>query len=307
MNDNVTNKMDKVKDFFRSSIGYVAIFLLCALYLCVSFVSISKTGKTVGEIVADTALAFVFGICLNSVFELQGILDGDRDPRMIATSRLHAETIDRISPHIEELSDWCDAKNSTAMKMQRVRILASCGLKYDDCFTEDGVALPYVPANYRTSENLIWWRRFKEEFRIFMAERSRYRCYEQAIKLSITPLTASVLTSEGGRPNDPFYLGRTKLEYERTQTVKTVITRVLTATIFGYYGASLIENFKWSSLVWVVLQIGIFAACGVISYYSAMMFVTDEYRGRIIKKIDNLQAFENFIKSKGGKENVEHD
>lgn len=306
MNDNVTNKIDKVKDFFRTSIGYVAIFILCALYLCVSFVSISKTGKTILEIIANTSLAFIFGICLNSIFELQGILDGDRDPRMMATSKLHAEAIDRISPNIEELSDWCDMRNANAIKMQRVRMLAAHGLKYEDCFTKDGVALPYVPASYAVSQNLSARRRRKEEKRISKAEKRRYKCYEQATRLTITPLTASVLTSEGGRPNDPFYLGRTKLEYEKTQTLKTITTRVITAVIFGYYGASLIENFKWSSLIWVILQIGIFAACGVISYYSAMMFVTDEYRGRIIKKIDNLQAFENFIKLKGGNENVEN-
>ena len=293
---------DKVKDFFKNSVGYIAIFLLCALYLCVSFITISKTGKTVVEIVADTALAFVFGVCLNSIFELQGMLDGDRDPRMLATSKLHAETIDRISPHIEELSDWCEKRNDEALKVQRVRLLASHGLKYNDCFDDDGVALPYTPGVYRTSENLSGWRKRKEDKRIMKTERERYKCYERAVRLTITPLTASVLTSEGGKANDPFYLGRTKLEYEKAQTLKSVTTRILTAIIFGYYGASLIESFKWSSLIWVVLQIGIFAACGVISYYGALMFVTDEYRGRIIKKIDNLQAFENFIKSKGGKE-----
>ena len=293
---------DKVKDFFKNSVGYIAIFLLCALYLCVSFITISKTGKTVVEIVADTALAFVFGVCLNSIFELQGMLEGDRDPRMLATSKLHAETIDRISPHIEELSDWCETRNDEAIKVQRVRILASHGLKYDDCFDEDSVALPYTPGVYRTIDGLSRWKKHKEQKRIKKMEKNRYRGYERAVQLTITPLTASVLTSEGGKANDPFYLGRTKLEYERTQTIKSVITRILTAMIFGYYGASLIEDFKWSSLIWVVLQVGIFVACGVMSYYTALMFVTDEYRGRIIKKIDNLQAFENFIKSKGGKE-----
>lgn len=294
---------DKVKEFFKNSIGYFAIILLCVLYLCVSFITISKTGKTVVDIVADTALAFVFGVCINSIFELQGMLDGDRDPRMLATSKLHAETIDRISSHIGELSDWCEKRNNEAIKVQRTRILASHGLKYDDCFDQDGVALMYTPKTYRIPDGLSRWRKYKEERNIKRAEKNRYKGYERSVRLTITPLTASVLTSEGGKPNDPFYLGRTKLEYERTQTVKSVITRILTAIIFGYYSASLIENFKWSSLIWIVLQVGIFVACGVMSYYTALIFVTDEYRGRIIKKIDNLQAFENFIKLKGEKEN----
>ena len=36
---------------------------------------------------------------------------------------------------------------------------------------------------------------------------------------------------------------------------------------------------------------------GVIKMYQAYNFVVDEFRGRIVKKIDNLQKFDNYIKS----------
>ena len=292
----------KFKDVFRNSIGYIAVVLLCLLYLCVSFITVSETGKSIPSILADTLVAFFFGLSITSVFEIQGLLDGDKDPRMEATARLHAETMERVSPYIEELSPWCEIKTAEALKIQRIRVISIHGLKYSECFDEDGVAKPYVPSKQIPREGLFPWQRYKERKRMEKAERKRYKAYEKAVSLIITPLTASALTSEGGRANDPYFLGRTKLDFEKTQTFKNVFSRIATAILFGYYGASLIENFMWSTLIWTVLQIGLFIGFGVLSYYTAVVFVVDEYRGRVIKKIDNLQAFENFIKSKGGNE-----
>ena len=34
---------------------------------------------------------------------------------------------------------------------------------------------------------------------------------------------------------------------------------------------------------------------GVVKMYQSFIFVTDEYRGRIVKKIDTLQLFEIYI------------
>ena len=296
----------KFKDVFKNSIGYIAVTLLCLLYLCVSFITVSKTGKTIPSILADTLVAFFFGLSITSVFEVQGLLDGDKDPRMEATASLHAEVMDRVSPYIEELSPWCERKTAEALKIQRIRIISVHGLKYSECFDEDGVVLPYVPSTQTLREGLSPWQRHKERKRMERAEKRRYQAYEKAVNLTITPLTAAALTSEGGRANDPYFLGRTKLDFEKAQTFKNVVSRIAIAILFGYYGASLIENFMWSTLIWTVLQIGLFIGSGVLSYYAASMFVTDEYRGRVIKKIDNLQAFENFIKTKGGKEDVEN-
>ena len=41
----------------------------------------------------------------------------------------------------------------------------------------------------------------------------------------------------------------------------------------------------------------LFLVMGVIKMYQAYNFVVDEFRGRIVKKIDNLQKFDNYIKS----------
>ena len=115
--------------------------------------------------------------------------------------------------------------------------------------------------------------------------------------MKLTPLSAGELTSEGGKQQDPFYFGRTKAQYEAQHSLGDLISKFGTAIIFGYYGVSLIENFDYARLIWTTLQVALFLVMGVIKMYQAYNFVVDEFRGRIVKKIDNLQKFDNYIKS----------
>ena len=51
----------------------------------------------------------------------------------------------------------------------------------------------------------------------------------------------------------------------------------------------------YARLIWTTLQVALFLAMGVITMFKAYNFVVDEFRGRIVKKIDNLQKFDNYI------------
>lgn len=74
-----------------------------------------------------------------------------------------------------------------------------------------------------------------------------------------------------------------------------IISKIGISVIIGYYGVKLIEEFNYATLIWNTLQVGLFLIMGVIKMYQAYSFITDEFRGRIIKKIDNLQKFDNYI------------
>lgn len=205
---------------------------------------------------------------------------------MQETIRLHGEAVVRVSPYLDRLDKWCEEKNREALKMQRTKILASEGMRYDDYFDEKGGAKLFVVNKDRLKDKFLRGDEIK-----------RLRCFRKALRLKLTPLTASGLTSEGGKKQDPYYLGRTKSQYERGATISDVITKVIIACLFGYYGAELVQDFSYADLIWKALQIGIFFITGVIKMYQSYMFVVDEYRGRIVKKIDNLQMFENYINS----------
>ena len=277
---------EKARDFLKKNIGYMVVGLVSAIYIATSVITMGKTGKTIGEIMADGAIVLFLGVFINRIFDLQGMMNGEREERVQDTIRMHGEAVVRISPYLDRLDGWCDEKNAEALKMQRTKILAGEGMRYDDYFDERGGAKTFVVNKDRLKDKFLRGDEIK-----------RLRCFRKALRLKLTPLTASGLTSEGGKKQDPYYLGRTKSQYERGATISDVITKVIIACLFGYYGAELVQDFSYADLIWKALQIGIFFITGVIKMYQSYMFVVDEYRGRIVKKIDNLQMFENYINS----------
>ena len=277
---------EKAKDFFRNNIGYFVVALIAVIYIATSVVTMGRTGKTIGEIVSDGAVVLFLGVLINRIFDLQGMMNGERQERVHNTLALHSEIVTRISPYIDKLDKWCEEQNVEALRVQRTIILACNGMKYSDYFDENGGTKDFV-----INESKLKNRFTRND------ELHRIKYYKKALRLKLTPITASGLTSEGGKKQDPYFFGRTKSQYERQTVAKDIISKIAVACLFGYYGAELVQDFSWASLIWKLLQVGIFVVMGVIKMYQSYMFVIDEYRGRIVKKIDNLQKFENYIKS----------
>lgn len=277
-----------IKDFKRvimQNLGYIAVGIVCLIFMLTAFLEMGRTGKTVGEIITDSAVCFLLGCFINRILEIQGIFEGERDERVIKTLKLHDETVARVSPHIELLDEWCEGRNKVVLKMQRTKILACECIKYSDCFDEDGVAIPF-------NSGIDQAKTLNEYF----TARRRRRYYEKAVHLKLTPLTASDLTSEGGRSDDPHYLGRTKAQYATRTRVWDIAMRIGTSLVFGYYGVELIQNFSYATLIWRAMQISMLLLMGIITKNMSYMFMTDEYRGRVVKKIDYLIRFENDLK-----------
>jgi hypothetical protein len=60
----------------------------------------------------------------------------------------------------------------------------------------------------------------------------------------------------------------------------------------------LIEDFSWGALIYTGIQTAIFLVIGGIALLKAYIFVTEEQREAMIKKINNLEKFRNTDKSK---------
>ena len=277
----------KLKEILTQNLGYIAVGLISIIFMLTAFLEMGKTGKTIGEIITDGAVFFLLGCIINRMLDLQGLSEGERDERVVNTLKLHGETVDRIAPHIEELDDWCEEKNKAAIKMQRKKILACECLKYSDLFDEEGTAKPFPFSDKSVGNKLL-----KAD------EERKYRCYQKAVQLKLTPLSAGDLTSEGGRADDPNYLGRTKIQYETQTRGWDIIMRACSAVVFGYYTVDLIENFSYATIIWRALQLALLLLMGAIRRQMSYNFMTDEYRARIIKKIDNMQKFENDMNKK---------
>lgn len=280
---------EKVKDFLKTNVGTLAVALVSLAYIATALITIDKSDKSVVRILADGMVAFLVGFLINCLFNTQGILLGDRDERVQKTIALHNTVVDRIAPYMDSLEDWCEKKNSEALRRARRHYLARYGIRYDDYFEDDGVAKPFA-----FSESFSSRRARIQELRI-------YRRYRRAVELQLTRLTPGLLISDGGRQNDPYYMGRSKIEYEKSAVGRDVLKKIATAILFGYYSVSMIQNFDPASLIWMVLQVALFITTGVLTMLQSQAFIVGEYRSRIIKKIDVLELFEISIKKEDGK------
>jgi hypothetical protein len=278
---------DKIKEIFsggfkslKNSTGYLIVFAHAAIYTLTAFITIEQTGKSVWQIVVDGILAFFIGIFINRAFEFQGIMNGDGVDVVKITVGRHIEMVDAVSPYIDRLEAWCDKKNHEALRTQRTRILAEKGMKYSDYFTDEGMT-----RDFKVNEEAL------KSIYTRQIEKTRIKCYYKALSLKLTPLTASVLTSEGGKAGDPYYLGRSKPEYTKDTSKEDVITKTVFALIFGYFGVSLIENPSVADIIWKGLQVVLFVMMGSIRKYKAYGYVTEEFCGRITKKNMHLHNF----------------
>ena len=119
----------------------------------------------------------------------------------------------------------------------------------------------------------------------------REKAYQKALNVKIKPLTPAALTSEEANEQDPFNFGKTKGEYRRSRGAKDVISRILMAVIFGYFGVTFVSEINPATLIWNTLQIIMYVTSGVMQMYSSFSFIVDEHRLSMIKKIDCLEKF----------------
>lgn len=256
--------------------GYLSVVLISLAYVAGSLVLISKTGRDVYEIICTGFLSLVVGSLINGAFRSIGIRRGEDDERTIMTSALHAEAVEKIVPYIDRLDEYCERENKEAIKRVRTKILAIAGLKYEECFDENGVAKEL---------NLIQGKENRGK------NRKRKKAYKKAVCLKIKRLLSSNLTSDGGDYNNPFDFGKSKREYTRARSTTDILTRIVMAIVFGYFGVTLVSEINFATIIWNSLQIIMYITSGIIGMYSTYMWIVDDYRQGVIKKIDHLQRF----------------
>lgn len=285
----------KFKEFIQRNIGYAAVILACGVYIATSFLNINKTGKTVEEIILDGSIVFLLGFFINRAFDLQGILLGKRSEIYQGTMILHAEEVVKVSPHLDELDEWCADKNAENLRVQRVRILAQQGMYYNDYFDENGT----LKEGSFTDIDAIKSRSLRSFYR------RRNKCLKNALEVRLTPISAGELTSEGAKGNDPYYFGRTEMQYERQMSTYDAISKLVIALVFGYYGVELLTEFSYANLIWHGLQVAMFVLIGAVALYNSYLFITTEHRARMVKKVNCLEMFWNHLGKKNKETEVE--
>ena len=273
-------KKSNFLDLLFKNASYIAVVLISVAYVASSLVLISKTGRGVYEILGSGALSLIVGILINSTFRDLGIRRAEQDERTISTKALHEQTVEQITPFIDRLDGFCEKENERALKRIRARILLSAGLRYEDCFDERGATMDL-------DSSLLGADKTKNK-RILKA-------YKKAQAVRVKPLSSFLLTCDSTSYNNPYDFGKSKREFDMQRGASDIMTRVVMAIIFGYFGVSLVSEVNVATIIWNVLQIVMYVTSGIIGMYSSYSFIVDEHRTGIIKKIDVLQKFKLYV------------
>lgn len=256
--------------------GYYCVGLISLIYIAGSLILISKTGKSIYEIIGTGFISMVVGSLINGSLRSVGVRRGEENEKMIEAQKNHAEVLCQVSPHLDKLEEFCDNENKNAIKKIRIKILAAVGLKYNDCFDENGVCKELLLTQDRKNRR---------------KNRKIMRAYRKAVNLKIKELTVDTLTFDGGSSDNPFDFGKSKREFSKSKNATDIITRVIMAVIFGYFGVTLVSEINFATVIWNALQIVMYITSGVVGMYSTYMWIVDDYRQGILKKIEYLKRF----------------
>ena len=292
-------KKNNLTEAIYKNAGYVVVVLISFVYVASSLINISRSGKSVYEIVGTGVLSLILGVLINGIFRSMGVQKGDCDERTLATNALHGRTIEEIIPYIDKLDDFCEMENKRALKTVRTRILAREGLKYSDYFDDEGnpINAKFKMQNAKLAPHPSPTATPSPTGEGYVVDRAKRKAYKRALRVRIKPLLSSNLTSDGVKATDPFDFGRSKKSYTTRRSASDVIIKLLMALIFGYFGVTLSEP-NVASIIWNSLQIILYISSGIIQMYSSYSWVVDDYRASIIKKIDYLQKFKIYALSK---------
>ena len=263
-------------------IGYVAIAGVSVLYVLSALFVPGVTGKSIGEILVEGFLSYMLGVCLNYLFSVQGVMNGERDEQMLATRALHGQAVERISPFLGLLDAWCEQRNAAALRAARTRLLASVGLPYEHCFDENGCARNITVEITGTKAQRT-------------ALRERKRVLRRARRLHLAQLSAEVLTGESGHhAENPYHFGINTDVYLQRVNGRGAVTKLCSAVILGYFGVEPLVNGSYVELLWRGVYVALMLATGVITMYKAQLFMTTTHRQGVVQKINQLQIFENY-------------
>lgn len=287
---------DKIKVFMTRYVGFMAVALICVIYVWSEFLNIEESGKTVHAIIFDGATAFAAGISIQTMCSNNGILWGRNDSGVSAAEREHESAVREVSDinGMDDLNDWCRLENDKNKRFQRTRILADVGLSYSQCFDESGTPKDYnviVPKRkeIKTRGLRMWcvYRRIAKD---------RMKAFRKAVFLRLSELSAGELTGEGRRGSDPFYLGRGVAEYQKQTTAKNTVSKIITSMAFAYYSMDTLVDFSLPVLLGRLAQVLLFVVFGIFSFTGAVSYMTGEFRERLRAKVGHLRRFLNKMK-----------
>ncbi len=300
---------NKFKQFFKNNFIYFLIGFACLAYIAFGMINIETSGRTILEIIGSGIIIFFVSFLIIELFSLQGMLSGDRKEEVIKTNKLHSKCVAEIDSRINELDEWCNQENIKTLETIRKQILNSAGLRYEDCFDENGTAKDVsfpnkeytytiiigekeetfsskkfkklYPDKYKTEKNKIDFYNEKQKM--------KRRAFAKAIKTKITLLSVDAITSTSIKNEDPHYFGIDRKSYQKKDARSGLISRAIWGIVFAYFTFNFVVG--WAYLISSLIQVALFLLAGGIKFIQSYYFVVEDLRRRTIKQINYMQKF----------------
>ena len=264
---------NKVIEFMKKYVLDFLIALVILIFLFKDLIEIEKSGKTLIEIIANSIVNLIVGQLIKNLFAEKGTNAGFESPNYVKMNKRYGEEIDKCDSRLDKLDDFCDKKNEQRIIKVQKHILRPARIKYEDFMTKDKFEI----CKTKTQEK-IW---------------------DKAMNAKIQMITPENLVSETDSRYEKGKKEESLKVHKAKNGAKGFIIAALLGVIFGYFVPALNNN-ALAGLLWNLVQVAIWLAFGIITYYQEYRYITVDYSQRILRKITYLVEFNN---EKGAEQN----
>lgn len=268
---------DKAGEFFKNHIIDLAIFVAITAYMLKALAEVEILHKDLWEVILETGLFTAVGLIIKFLMMKRGIMMGLKDESYIVTMKAFGEQLMKISNKMEYLGEFCEEVNEENVRQAKKDLLLSFGFSW---------------GQYQGTEPVKEWE--KEDLE---------KCRKRMKKIRVYKIKKQVLTSESGekRFRQQYSMGKNIHSFETTATSWS-IAWVLAGGLFStYVGFSFSDGITLGAIVSAVVQGAVMLLLGVWSLWNGYVFITQDFRNRIIMKTNYLNEFDNLYTEHGKK------
>lgn len=210
------------------------------------------------------------GLLMSIIFGDYAIVKARKNQVFMNRKREYGNSIEKIDPYLQYCDDYCQEKNEIRLTREKTKYLRRYGIRYDD-FVNDRLDYSRLNENQQKALQKV------DQIKIFQLDMEYLLSDCDEVKLN------------KGRKT-------TISSYKAKTYGKNIITKVLTAIVFGFFTVDKLKDPNISSIIWYAIQICIWIAMAMITYVTNYMYMTEEYcQNVIILKTNYLHEFYNLM------------
>lgn len=261
----------KIQTWLKENISLLAIIIISVVYVLYGLITITETGKTLGQIIADGSVSFLMGYLIKTLLNNQGLVNGEKSEAFLKTKAFYLSLLDEINPYQHFLSGYCEYENELMLRKAQTSILKSHVLKYEDFINNT--------------------------FDYGKLTKSQKKAIKKARHLKLNYLNEAILLSDYHLSLD---VGKdikiNKKTYQKHSNTITLIIMIASGILFGWFSVDKESGFSVAGAIWSLIQIAYYLGIGAVQYFQGYTFMTDTYKTALIRKSNYLEKFRNMYK-----------